>query len=257
MLKPRNEYLGASDVGVLMTGSAQELLDLWRSKVGDPTYSAPDLTWVWPVQHGIATEEPNVRWFAHKHGPISRAGEQVFMPSLPWAGCTLDAWSDVHQCPVEVKAVGGHEASQVIIDRYQPQMQWQMTVTGSSKCAFSVIVAGREPVVDFIPCDPDYAAEQMRRAQMFWECVESMRPPLELPPVPAPVVPEKTYEMTGSNIWAAEASIWLENRIAARLAKDAEQNLKGMVPADAIVCHGHGVKISRNRVGHLSLRENI
>jgi hypothetical protein len=47
---------------------------------------------------------------------------------------------------------------------------------------------------------------------------------------------------------------WLTSKLAADLNRDASITLKSLVPADAKRCDGHGITISRNRVGHLSLR---
>jgi hypothetical protein len=44
------------------------------------------------------------------------------------------------------------------------------------------------------------------------------------------------------------------NKDAAVCAENASKALKAMVPADAKKCSGHGVRITRNRAGHLSLR---
>jgi hypothetical protein len=74
-------------------------------------------------------------------------------------------------------------------------------------------------------------------------------------PVAPPVKPIKTYDMTGDNLWASEAVVWLENRTAARKAAAAEKDLKGLVPLDAVRCHGHGIEIRRDRAGRLSLKE--
>jgi len=73
--------------------------------------------------------------------------------------------------------------------------------------------------------------------------------------VPSPTVADKTYDMEGNNLWASQADLWLMTREAAQSAKDAERTLKSLVPEDARKAHGHGVQITRDRVGRLSLRE--
>ena len=60
---------------------------------------------------------------------------------------TLDGWIDVLECPIECKHDGGREPLEVIVERYQPQMQWQMECTGADQCALSVIMGASEPVV--------------------------------------------------------------------------------------------------------------
>ena len=52
---------------------------------------------------------------------------------------------------------------EVVIDRYQPQMQWQMECTGATQCALSVIMGANAPIVEYIERDAAYAAEMVVR----------------------------------------------------------------------------------------------
>lgn len=253
-LKARDGKLTASRVACLMTADEAKIFDLWRELAGDPAWKPEDLSDCWPVQFGAFTEPFNLDWFERRHGPVMRRGE-VVEHANGWAACTLDGWSVVHDCPIECKHCGGHEPFETLVERYHPQMHWQMIITGAEHCALSVIMGAREPVVEFVDRDTDYAAELMRRAEAFMRCVWTLTPPVDIaPPIAAPV-PGKTYDMTGSNEWGSEAAAWLENIAAKKRAECAEKALKGMVPADAIKCTGAGVQITRNRAGHLSLRE--
>lgn len=250
-LKAREGRLTASAVACLMEGDNPKIHALWQRLVnGDPD---EDLSDVWPVQLGACTEGLNLDWFERKYGPVSRRGEVVTKDD--WMAATLDGWSEQHSCPVECKHVGGRELRETIISRYQPQMHWQMIVTGARQCAISIIEAAAEPVVDFIDYEPQYAAELLIRATAFMVCVKTLTPPVEIAPVHAPVIPVKTYDMTGNNKWSSEAYTWITTRQPAKDNDAAQKALKEMVPADAIVCTGHGVQIKRNRAGSLSLRE--
>jgi len=251
----RDGKLTASRVACLMTGDETKIMDLWREMTGDPTWKPEDLSDVWAVQLGSCTEELNLDWFERKHGPISRRGDVVVHPGLAWAAATLDGWSVDNECPIECKHVGGRESRETVIARYQPQLHWQMIVTGSAHCAISIIEGANEPVVDFVDYDANYGGELLARANAFMECVRSLTPPIALAPVAPPVVPVKTYDFTGNNLWASDAVTWITTRQAAKDNAAAEKALKGQVPADAVVCHGHGVQIKRNRAGSLSLRE--
>jgi hypothetical protein len=253
-IEARRGKLTASAVSCLMTGNAQKILDLWRLLTGDPTYQEPDLSEIWAVRLGEATEQLNLDFFDLKHGPVSMRGD-VITHANGWLACTLDGWSTLHNCPIEVKHSGGHEPFETLVERYQPQMHTQMIVTNTKQCALSVILGAREPVVDFVDYDEDYGAELMRRAEAFMQCVWSKTPPVEIEEPVVPPVPGKVYDMSGSNIWSSEAFTWLENIQAKKLAEMAEKSLKAMVPADAKKCEGHGVYISRDRGGRLSLRE--
>jgi predicted phage-related endonuclease len=254
-IEARKGKLTGSRVKCLMSGKAEDILNLYREMTGDKPED--DLSDVWAVQHGIVTEPLNLRWFERKQGmALSRHGEVVIHPWFDWAACTLDAWCEQLKCPVEAKAVGGNEPLEVVIDRYQPQVQWQMECTEARQCALSVIIAGKAPVVEFIDRDAGYAEEMLRRGAQFMQCVARRTPPVALPAVPSPAEANRLYDMTGNNMWGEFAGSWLEKKPIARACDEAEKILKSMVPADAKKCTGHGVYISRDRAGRLSLRED-
>jgi len=245
--------LTASRIACLMSGDAQKILELWEQMIGER--AEEDLSLVWPVQLGEVTEPLNLRWFELKFFPLSRFGDVVTHPRYAWAACTLDAWCSQLQCPVEVKHNNGWEPMEVIVERYQPQMQWQMEITGAKSCALSVILGAREPLVEFVNAEPKYQTEMIARGRQFMDHVEERTRPVDLPTIPPPVDATKLYDMTGKNEWASSAGVWLDTWQAAHDHDDAAAILKSLVPADAKKAHGHGVRITRDKVGRLSLRE--
>jgi predicted phage-related endonuclease len=237
-----------------MTADAGKILQLYREMIGEALEE--DLSRVWPVRLGEATEGLNLEWYERKNNcTLTRQGEVVIHPRHDWAAATLDGWDPTLQCPVEVKHTGGREPLEVIIDRYQPQMQWQMEVTSATQCALSVIMGASEPIVEFIERDADYAAEMVVRGRQFMDCVARRTIPVTLPAVAAPIDASKIYSMDGDNRWANSAATWLATKVAARECADAEKYLKSIVPPDARKCTGYGVTVTRDRAGRLSLRE--
>ena len=226
-LAARENKLTASRVAALMTGSADKILNLWRELVGDPAFVPEDLSDVWPVRLGEATEQLNVAWYAKKHGEVSRKGE-VVVGNPDWMAATLDGWDVARGCPLEAKHVGGREPLETIISRYQSQMHWQMMVTDASECALSVIMGASEPIVEYIPMDVGYAKELMRRATQFMQCVDNMTPPVLLAPVAPPVIADKIVMMDSNPEWTAQAARWIQSYGAAEIAKEAEKKLKGV-----------------------------
>lgn len=255
-LKARDGKLTASRIACLMTGNEADILSLWQEMIGDPSYVQEDLSDVWPVQLGSYTEGLNLDWFEMKHGPVSRRGDVVTHVN-GWAACTLDGWSDLHWCPIECKHVGGREELSVIHQRYQPQMHWQMIVTGAVRCASSVIMGANEPTVDFLDKDEAYAAELMKRAEAFMQHVWNFTRPVALPSIAGPIKAEKTYDMQGNNSWGANAATWLGTKQAAKDCAAADKELKTLVPADAIRCFGYGIEIKRDRANRLSIKEKV
>ena len=253
-LEAREGKLTGSRIAALMRGDPQPIMQLYLEMIGEAT--PEDLSHIWAVRLGEATEPLNLNWYQEKNGiTLLRRGEVVVHPTLPWAAATLDGWDSILNCPIEVKHVGGREPFEVIIDRYQPQMQWQMEVAGAVQCGLSVIMGASEPIVEYIPRHLEYAIEMVKRGERFMRSVRTRTPPVVLPAVPAPADASKIYDMTGNNTWAGSAADWLENKDAADVCKNAEKILKSIVPEDAKKCHGHAVQITRDRAGRLSLRQ--
>ena len=181
----------------------------------------------------------------------------VTSKQFPWAAATLDGWIDDLGCPLEAKHVGGHEPIEVIYDRYYPQCQWQAMVTTADQVCLSVIMGANAPIYEWPAADTGYQQEMVERGRNFMNYVRLRQPPvrLELAPVPIPADAAKIYDFTGNNMWGYSATTWLESWKFKKLAEEAEKMLKSLVPADAKKCHGHGVRITRDRAGRLSLRE--
>jgi hypothetical protein len=97
----------------------------------------------------------------------------------------------------------------------------------------------------------------LSRGQQFMGFVEARIPPVVLPPVPAPIVATREYDMSSSNTWVSAAVDWLANKVSAEICKDSEKVLKSLVPEDAKKCIGAKVQITRDRAGRLSLREIV
>jgi hypothetical protein len=156
---------------------------------------------------------------------------------------------------VQARAAGARIS--VITERYQPQMHWQMIVTGASQCALSVIMGAGEPTVDFIDKDDAYAAELMQRADAFMAVRRYADAARALAARRRAGQAEKTYDMQGNNAWGANAATWLSTKQAKKDCEAAEKELKAAVPADAVRCFGYGVEIRRDRAGRLSLKEKV
>ncbi len=254
----REGKLTGSRVGVLMNGDERQILNLWREMVGDPDYVAEDLDDYWPAVLGSFTEQLQLDWYERRTGHrVTRRGEVVIAPWAEWAAVTLDGWDDVIGRPIECKHVGGYERREIVIGRYQPQYHWEMLVTETPDLRSSIIEGAKEPVVETSPFDRDYGGELRRRAEVFMEFVWALTPPVALPPIPPPVIPVQTYQMTGSNEWASNAGLWLEHRAAALVFAKAAEEIKVLMPSDAKVAWGHGITAARNKAGAVQIKETV
>jgi putative phage-type endonuclease len=253
--KTRRFTLGSSEVACLMTGDAPKILQLYKEKIGEA--EPENLDNVWAVQLGKATEGLNLDWYEKKVGYLLQRGLYVKHKEHPWAAATLDGYDQELHCPVECKHCGGYELFEELIDRYQPQMQWQMFICDVQQCAFSVIQGAKEPVIEYVKRDDDYIAIMLERAMNFMECVMLREPPVELqeaPKVTPPVGELKDYDMEGDNEWAEHAGKFVETYEAAGINEDAKKALKKMFPEDAKNAHGHGVNVMRYRANRVHVR---
>lgn len=255
-LKARDGKLTASRVACLMTADPDKIMNLWREMVGDPAFVPEDLSGVWPIRLGEATEALNLSWYERKTGrALTRQGEVVICPRADWAASTLDGWDDSFPAVIECKHVGGFEARDIVIARYQPQLHWQMICTGARQAILSIIEGAKEPALEAVDFDEIYGAELWTRAEMFMACVRDLVEPVTLAPIAGPVKAEKIYDMRESNAWAAHAGTWLEQRAAAKAFDAAVKEIRALVPADAAKAHGAGIIATRNRAGAISIKE--
>jgi predicted phage-related endonuclease len=253
----REGKLTASAIGALVSGDKQRILNLWREMIGDPAYVEEDLSGVWPVQLGSTTEQLNLDWYERKMGyAITRRGEVVNHPDLNWAAATLDGFDPVYNFPIETKHVGGWEKTEAIIQRYMPQMHWQMECTGTKLCAISIIQGAAEPYVERIHYDKDYADQLMARALKFMEHVWNMTEPVVIESVAPKYMPHdqlREINMIGDNKFASLASQWIANKKQAKEFEDASKELKENLPYDAKRAFGYGIQVKRAKNGSLRI----
>lgn len=252
----RQGKLTASRVSCLMEGNKDKIMEVWRELCGDPTYEEENLDDVWQVQLGSCTEGLNLDWYERTQKRVlSRRGEVVVHPHYDWAAATIDGFDDLLPGPVETKHVGGFEPIETVIQRYQPQVQWQMEVTGTKKCILSVIEGGRVPRLVPIDRNPEYADELMARANKLMVHVYDMTPPVVMDPIELKVISRlKDYVMTGNNHWAAAAADWLKHKDAAKSWDKSVELIKGLVANDAASATGYGIIARRDRANRISIK---
>lgn len=255
-IEARKGKLTASSIGTLVSGDKDRILNLWREMIGDPAYVEPDFSDNWQVQLGSVTEGLNLDWYEKKKGVVlERRGAVVVHPDYDWAAATLDGYDPVSGCPVETKHVSGWEKTDTIVQRYMPQMHWQMECTKSRQCAISIIAGAAEPYVEYINYDKDYADELMARAHRFMNHVWMMTEPvhIEQAPVYTPVEHMRELNLTTNNAYADAAQRWIANKKGAADFKKADEEIKEMVPPDVKRIYGHFLQAKRAKNGSIRI----
>ncbi len=259
-IERRRHFVGGSDANILMSGDEDKIFNLWEVKCGEN--EGPDLSNILAVQMGSFTEALNRYWFETQLSvQVTHSGEQCVHKDYEFIGCTLDGKVKFKGDKMvwEAKHVGPFNYSlDTIVERYQPQLQHCMEVTGCDKAALSVFSGNSKWEWRIVESDPFYQEELIEREIAFWRCVESGAPPPRMAKIEAPVeVGSKTLDLSRDNQWCASAQDFLQYLPSIKACDVAKQTLKDMVPADVWKTTGGGIIAKRDKRGALRFTEDI
>ena len=137
-LELRRKYIGGSDANVILSGNSERVRDLWLEKRRGK--EPADLSNHLPVALGCWTEPFNRQWFeALTERRVSRAGEVVVCRMHGWRRATLDGVIAATGTIWEAKHTNAFATPDEVLERYMPQLQHNMAVTGYQQAALSVI----------------------------------------------------------------------------------------------------------------------
>lgn len=118
----------------------------------------------------------------------------------------------------------------------------------------SIITGGGKWVELKLHADPLYQHLLLTAEKKFWRCVQTGDPPRLFgiePPRPR-LEAVRAVDMTSSNLWAELAATYLQTRQAYQDHETAKVELKKLVPEDAKVAVGHGIRAKRTKAGAVS-----
>ena len=251
----RRAGIGGSDANIILSGDRARVHQLWLEKRGE--CDPPNLDDNLAVVLGCWTEAFNRQWYQRCTGErVIHVGPTRTCEKRPWRRCTLDGMVERRGAVWEAKHTNAFAKEADLLERYMPQLQHNMAVTGCDRAVLSVIYGNHRYEVIEIAADWLYQLELLDAEERFWAAVcEGTEPPaVEAPKVPRPIgVREVCLE--GSNAWAAAAADWLQHREAAKRHSAACATLKELVEGDVARAFGHGVEARRNKSGAISIRE--
>jgi predicted phage-related endonuclease len=253
----RRTYIGGSDVRVLMGTDARALHSLWREKRGE--VAPRDLSRDLPVQLGTATEPLNRRWFECETGHTVSAVQRFLRhPTQNFMAATLDGLvedASGSSAVFEAKFMLPFRFSEErAAEKHMPQLQHNMLVTGTSTAYLSIITGGGQWVLIEAEADPLYQTVLLQVERIFWRCVcqGEMPTPFGADPPKPKMQAVRVVDMSTSNAWAEQASVFLATLAAHGQHEHAKAELKGLMPGDAKEAAGHGLRARRSKVGSIS-----
>jgi predicted phage-related endonuclease len=231
------------------------LIRLWREKRGE--VDAEDLSDNLVVQLGLATEDLNRRWYEANTGQvITDVQRKIHHPVLRWMGATLDGRVQGSDAVFEAKFMLPWSFSEeAAAEKYMPQLQHNMWVVAVRTAVLSVITGGGKWVEITTHADPLYQHLIVTAERKFRRCVESGEQPrlFGIEPPKARLQAIRIVDMIASNAWAEFAAVFTRTRQAHHDHEHAKAELKSLMPEDAKVAVGHGVRAKRSKAGAISL----
>ena len=251
----RRGGIGGSDANIILSGSSERVRQLWLEKRGEA--EPANLSTNFSVMLGCWTEAFNRQWFEHLTGQrVIGSGLSFRSRDHDWRRCTVDGLIEGADSIWEAKHTSAFAKPEDVLERYMPQLQHNMAVTGYEKAALSVIFGNHKFEVFEVAADWLYRIELVEAEQAFWECVLSGKEPVAVEP-PSPPRPIGTREvcLEGNNAWASAAADWLEYRAAAKLHSSACTSIKSLIEEDVSRAFGHGIEAKRSKSGAITIRE--
>lgn len=250
----RREGIGGSDANIILSGDATRIRQLWLEKRGEA--EPPDLSCSLPVMLGSWTEPFNRQWFERLSGEqIVGPGKRFTCSRYRWRRSTVDGLVRDKGAIWEAKHTSAFAKSDEVLERYMPQLQHNMAVTGLEQAMLSVIFGNHKFEVFNVAADWLYQLELLEAEERFWNCVLRGDEPaiVEAPPPPRPIGTREVC-LEGNNAWASAAHDWVKHRESAKIHASACASIKGLVEEDVARTFGHGIEAKRSRSGAITIR---
>lgn len=252
-------------MGIGGTDAMRIMKDDWyslymeKSKLAEPE----DLSDVFPVQLGKLTEDLHAEFFQRRSGLNVAIPQPLYVNGVHFA--SIDRWLPGDGTFLEMKHTHSNASLREKAKFYLPQLAHYCFVLGVRHCWFSIIKGNSEPEFARVDIPEDYIEMLIKMEDSFWWHVINQVPP-DISPTgkqaeAANAAKElrldglKPYKMDGSNEWADAAVTWRTTKAEAKAHAEMADRLKSLVPPDASEAEGHGIVITRNKRGHLTLRE--
>jgi predicted phage-related endonuclease len=253
----RRQGIGGSDANIIFSGDAARIRQLWLEKRGEA--EPADLSSNLAVMLGSWTEPFNRQWFERLSGDkIVQSGKRFTCSRYHWRRCTVDGLVQAKEAVWEAKHTNAFAKSEEVLERYMPQLQHNMAVTGLEQATLSVIFGNHKFEVFNVAADWLYQLELLEAEERFWNCVLGGEEPANVaaPPAPRPIGTREVC-LEGNNVWASAAHDWLTHRESAKTHASACASIKSLVEEDVARAFGHGIEAKRSKSGAITIRTSF
>ena len=273
-IERRKLGIGGSDARIIANGTQEDWHALWMQKIGElePKFNRQQR---FLMSLGVATE-PITLERLNEEVPLMKPeltsdGIEKYKKSLEcvdneykFLRCNLDARVLSTGQAVEVKYHTGNKSFSELAEYYAPQLQHNMMCSNSTSIVFAVTFGHYGTFKwELIKADYNWLAQYVEKAIKFWDLVEKRIPPFKNFNEKEMANPNqsmlKTIDMTktkSSNAWTEHAISWLVNKPYVEKFKNAETELKSLIPKQANIAIGNGIKIKRARNNRLTITED-
>ena len=164
---------GGTDAIKIVKGEWKDIFDLKTGRA-----EPEDLSDVLPVQMGLHTESFNIQWFEKQTGFKVTNNNNVYKNlDVEFLHATVDGIIESEEAIFEAKHVSPFSAKDVV-DRYYPQLQHYMLVTGLKKTYLSVLIGNTQHKIYQIDADIEFIHRLLYAITHMWAYVQAdVQPP--------------------------------------------------------------------------------
>ena len=164
---------GGTDAIKIVKGEWKDIFDLKTGRA-----EPEDLSDVLPVQMGLHTESFNIQWFEKRTGLEVTNSQKVYKnEDIEFLHATVDGIIHKEEAIFEAKHVSPFSAKDVV-DRYYPQLQHYMLVTGLKKTYLSVLIGNTQHKIYQIDADIEFIHRLLYAITHMWAYVQAdVQPP--------------------------------------------------------------------------------
>lgn len=174
-LEFRKNKIGASDAPVIMEISPWKTpYQLWEEKLG-----VREVVMTSAMKRGTDMEEEARQAFEKETGILVFPTVKLH-PENEWMMASLDGMDMEEKNIVEIKCPGKEDhfaaVSNIVPDKYYPQLQHQLAVTGLKMAYYFSYTPTSSKIIE-VQRDDDYISKMIKKEREFYDCLLEFVPP--------------------------------------------------------------------------------